>query len=480
MDREREREKRVLEWRKNQLRLRMQYADTPPGFWDKRVEAAAVAQWEWDWNSWEKRQQYTLLREYQPGEQAFAGREQELTRISEAVEQSSADPVILYGIGGIGKSALVHAWMDRHREDYRHMLELKFCSSFCETICSDEILPIENLNYTKERYGSRRQYFKAKLGLLEELTGNGKTLILIDGCNIVWDRDMEAVFSLPCKFIVTTRLAPILWGYDEGILVGALEREQEWAEFAEIYVRGSAEKAFQKMMEQRERFRGHTLRMIFEIRGENAKPAIRDFAEKLLSQFPLKKREKTVLSCLSIMLGFRIPRGLFQAVTGCQDQVLLRLQYFLLVSLLQNEQGSEEVCLHPVAAEAVKLFLPPSASGCGKMIRGFAEYLREIAWNCRKEENRYLEVYALALVQAFPHPPAYLAEPFSDLCRFLWLQEYRQEAGDYLFRIYDSVKSCFGAQHQFTGQIAVKIADLFYARSEEGKAQDWYQEGLRI
>lgn len=480
MEREKERQRKMLEWRRNQIQLRIQYADTPAGFQDKETETAAAAQWEKDWKSWEEQQQYTLLSEFQPEKEAFAGRERELMQVSEAIERSNGDPVILYGIGGIGKSALARAWMSRHREDYRHILELKFCTNFCETVCSDEILTIANLSYTKEQYGSRRKYFKVKLSMLEKLIKDEKTLILIDGCDVAWDRDMEAVFSLPCKFIVTTRLSPVLLGYSNGILVEALESEREWMEFAAIYAGGDKEKLYQDLLEHRIRFRGHTSRILLELGGKPAERKVQEFAKSLLERLPLKQREKMALNCLSIMPEYRIPRKLFQAVTGCPDQILLRLQYFLLVSVDTDGQGEETLSLHPVAAEAAKIFLPPTSSGCGKMIRGFAEYLREMAWHCGKEENRYLEPYALALVRAFPRPAAYLAEAFSDLCRFLWLQEYQQEAGNYLFRIFESVKLSFGERHQFTGQIAVRIADLFYARKDEKNAEAWYQEGLEI
>ncbi|MDY3918068.1 MAG: tetratricopeptide repeat protein [Candidatus Limivivens sp.] len=474
-------EKKNLEWRKNQIQLRKSYADTPAGFQNEEAENTARSQLQSDWEVWKEKQHHGLLSEYHPEEEIFVGRERELEQISNTMEEKKR-PVILYGIGGIGKSALAREWIRRNQDGYRHILELKFGQSFTETICSDEILPIANLKYRKEQYGSEKRYFRIKKNLLEECVKKEKTLILVDGCNVVLDRYREKVFSLPCDFLVTTRIDPVLWDGSDGIYVGALEQEEEWKAFAQAYAGVMEEETYREFLAQRDSFQGHTLRMILQIRknrGEPVEEEIQSFEESLLMRLPLKQKEKKALCCLSLMPDQRIGREMFQKVTGCQDQVLLRLQRYQLVST-RLEKGEEELLLHPVAAEVMGRLLPPNAVSCGRMIRGFAAEFRGRIWHRPAEENQYLEPYALAILQAFPGPAAYLAEPFGDICRFIRSQGWVKESEGYFLRIYDSAKAYFGEQHQVTGQVALQIGEFFYEDGEGEQARIWYREALRI
>ena len=93
-----------------------------------------------------------------------------------------------------------------------------------------------------------------------------KTLILIDACDFGKDWNMKYVFSLPCDLIVTTRVNPVLWGYEDGILMGSLQ-ETEWDIFFHSYLKEDYEKYSAIIQKQMDYSKGHLTWMMFTLRG---------------------------------------------------------------------------------------------------------------------------------------------------------------------------------------------------------------------
>lgn len=482
MKEEKDIEREQLEWQIDQIRLRKQYAGTPAGFCDKEEELAAVTQWQADWEAWEEQQNHLMICEYRPEPELFAGRRRELDQISEALRRQCKRPVILYGMAGAGKSALVREWIRLHHMEYEHVIMLQFEESFCNTVCSDVILPMNGIRYQKNRYGSEREYFRIKIKLLDEVVKKENTLIVIDGYNLLRDRDMKRMFSQECDLIITTRLDPALWGY-EGIIVDALQPEEEWQEFAALCGEIKSRDMMCFLQEQKNRYHGHMLRILLSIRekqGKSAEGELHAFEESMLMSLPLTQKERAALSFLAVMPHQRISLKLFRQISGFTDRQLERLTRFLLVSRIRENAGDEMIEMHPVAADAVKHLIPPTSPACAKMIRGLAELTRDMLWKGQAAEACEPEPYIQAVLRAFPAPAAYLAEPFCDMCRYLWHRGFAQEAHGYLLQIFDSVKNYFGEIHQMTGQAALQVAELYYQEEKWENARNWYDKGLNI
>ena len=94
-------------------------------------------------------------------QECFVGRERYLTRIEEILAEKSG-PAVLYGIGGIGKTAIARAYVRRHQEEYDSVLFLSCDIGFSPLLCDDIRVAVSNLHYSKDKYGSKKQYFKEK------------------------------------------------------------------------------------------------------------------------------------------------------------------------------------------------------------------------------------------------------------------------------------------------------------------------------
>ena len=440
-------EKRRLEWRAAQIELRKSFANTPAGFKSKDVELAEENALLSDWEEYREKQQNRLCGEYRKNQGIFVGRKRELQRITEQIHLGKGTPVIVYGLGGSGKTALVHEWMKRNQDRYVHVLEMQFKYSLCDTVCDDENLNITDLTYRKEFHGNKTRYFHLKLDQLADHVRKYKTLILIDACDFGKDRNMKYVFSLPCDLIVTTRVNPVLWGYEDGILVESLQPDA-WEDFYHVYLKEKYETWRSVVQEQWEYSKGHVAWMRFTLMGikeiekkyekdgrirklqipQNLQLEFQEFEKGLFRHLNFKLKEKFVLQCLSLMPDHQMPETLLQAFTGCEEESILKLKKFLFLKTKGTDrEGESRIELHPVIADAVKAILPVTCNSCSKMIRNTAIWLRERMENYPIEENHQIELFVLAFVEGFPRKANYLAEEFLQIYGFLEVQGYQME-----------------------------------------------------
>ena len=125
--------------------------------------------------------------------------------------------------GGIGKTAIARAYVRRHQEEYDSVLFLSCDIGFSPLFCDDIRVAVSNLHYSKDKYGSKKQYFKEKMKALTEIGEESRFLLVLDDCNREADPYMEQIFALPCDILVTTRVDPAMWGVAGGIPVTELE-----------------------------------------------------------------------------------------------------------------------------------------------------------------------------------------------------------------------------------------------------------------
>ena len=114
-------QEQLLLWEKNQILLQKKYADTPPGFSTPEAQKAAQEAWESAYALYLENGCYKVNDLPLPSSLApLIGRETELESIRKMLAVSHT--VFLYGIGGIGKTAIALQYMEDHRHTYDHIL----------------------------------------------------------------------------------------------------------------------------------------------------------------------------------------------------------------------------------------------------------------------------------------------------------------------------------------------------------------------
>ena len=470
-------ERELLEWKKGMLELRRKYRDTPPGFQDDRTEQAYLDKFSEEQEAYRKKREHYLEAFWESKEEPFAGREPYLKRIWE-IFRLEKGPAVLYGIGGIGKTAIARAYALRFRKEYDGVLFLS-CSGDFQMVFGDDVrLPISNFRYSQDKYGGKGRYVREKLKILAQIAGKQRLLLILDDCNTEQDRLMKWVFSLPCHILVTTRRDPAAWGGCSGIPVGELGQE-EWKSFVRLYWgREPDHKAWEEFSNYWKQIGGHTLLMMLRLKGMKAqghqKELPESLAEDLFCRFPLKKPEKQILRELALLPVQGIRESLYFRVSEANRAALGRLKDCLLVRSESSGGGSDRLLsLHPIIADAARKIFLPTQHNCRRIIHGFYEIARN-AWNCTYLDNQKIEPYVFAIFRAFPEPEAWLAREFGALVTWLWVQGYFKEAKRQCRKLTESVERYYGNCHQITGETYLKMAATCYNAMGFEESEIWY------
>lgn len=488
MSKEKEYRQELLGWKWEQLRLRKKYCQTPAGFFSSEMEKQAVHQWKQEVAEFRESHRHVLESAEIALDEPFAGREAELKLIREHLENQPL-PVVLYGIGGIGKSALAREYIWRYQKSYQHVLYLSFRTTIEELILDDFHIPISNLHYDVNKYESKRKYFLVKYNILQKIAGNAKILFVIDNCNVRQDRDLPRLFSLPCHILVTSRRTPVIWGACLGIHIKELSLQEDWNDFIRCYQPDGITPEERKQIEDyRKKIQGHTLLMQQKLlHPEGDFSGVAEFKKDLFRKIPLSREERQAMLYLSIMPVQGIPKELFLTVSEISEQTINHLRDISLIQWGYSGKWQDKMLfLHPIIAWAAQDIFQPSTVNCRRLIRGFGAYLNgngndeNCTWGRTWLENQRLEPYVFAFIKAFPKPAPWLAEAFDELITFLWIQGYYQEAERYSKMLFACVKEYYGENHQITGQMALRLGAIYHNRQAYEKSKPWYVQGLHI
>ena len=467
----------LLEWRKRLFELRKKYRDTPPGFQNDVEEKLCLEKLSREQEEYRKKREHCLEDFWEPKEEPFAGRELYLERIQDIFRKGKG-PAVLYGMGGIGKTAIARAYALRCRKEYDGVIFLS-CSGDFQMIFGDDVrLPISNLRYSQDKYGGKGRYMREKLKILGKIGEKKRLLLILDDCNMEQDRYMKRVFSLPFHILVTTRRDPASWGGCSGVYVGELEKE-EWKKFVRLYCEREPEKEeWKELFSYWKQVGGHTLLMMLRMRGMKAEGRPDELpealAEDLFCSFSLIKQEKQILRELSLLPVQGIRESLYFRVSEADRRALERLKSCLLVRAEDIEEGRERlISLHPIIAEAARKIFLPTQYNCRKILHGFYKIARN-SWNCTYLENQKIEPYIFAIFQAFPKPEAWLAREFGSFITWLWVQGYFEEAKKECRKLTVSVEHHYGNCHQITGETYLKMAASCYNSMNFEESESWY------
>lgn len=153
---------------------------------------------------------------------AFVGREAELEMLKAKINDGSNAPIILYGLGGMGKTTLV----GRFCADYTggNVYYVRFQESFTQTVAVGVASGIQG--YTERKPDAERDYTEA----MERLKNCEKgDILVIDNADagddmffvLQEDSAYEQLLELDLRLIITTRCA-----VDRAIEVGAMKKER--------------------------------------------------------------------------------------------------------------------------------------------------------------------------------------------------------------------------------------------------------------
>lgn len=185
------------------------------------------------------------------------GREAELKAIHAWTQQEETNSLFLTGMGGIGKSTLVRAYMAEYRRSFDAVLYLYYNDSVQQMIADDEQLHINIVERQAEE--SVSDYFFRKMKMLRKLVTGKRILLAVDNFSGEIDADLVALLNMEWKIIVITREDIPKTAYNV-LRLGAVSEREQLVELFERYLRREIDDTERESLERIiDRVAGHTL-----------------------------------------------------------------------------------------------------------------------------------------------------------------------------------------------------------------------------
>lgn len=145
------------------------------------------------------------------GPALFAGRQSEMNRLNQWLEGDSPC-MFVTGMGGIGKSTLIRAFLSRYRDRIDSLLYLSYHDSLIQTMTDDYAAGISTV--AREQHEGMDAYFLRKLNAFRSIVEGTKSVLVIDNYDGTVDRNLLQLLAVGWKVILISRRAPASDEYD--------------------------------------------------------------------------------------------------------------------------------------------------------------------------------------------------------------------------------------------------------------------------
>ena len=131
----------------------------------------------------------------------FVGRDDELEVLESSV--TKYNKVFVSGMGGVGKSELVRAYLVKNKKHFRSIMHATYTTSLQDIIINDNLVGITNF-FRNPPDESDDSYFRRKIEFIQN-HGCCEDVLVIDNFNVSNDEHLQTLMQLPISLIFTSR-----------------------------------------------------------------------------------------------------------------------------------------------------------------------------------------------------------------------------------------------------------------------------------
>lgn len=312
----------------------------------------------------------------------FVGREKELVRLWQWLNEKGDPCLFVTGMGGIGKSSFIRKFISIHREALDAVVYLYFCGCMEDTIVDDVQLQVNTIEHREEE--DRTAYFYRKIRAIRKLTESKRVLLVLDDFHGEVTKEFFDVLHAGWKVLVISRSCPPSEHYRQ-ISIRELDTFEEQLRLFQNYlgrlVRGSEKNAFAQIVEK---VKGHTLTLELlakqirksQITIMEAQRRIEGFGfadmalEKVSYEKDRERHSDTIRNLISVVFSFRqqsMEKHRVMKALSLFNQPGISIPLFCEMLGLQSkdsifelyEEGwivlcEERLSMHPVIRESVE------------------------------------------------------------------------------------------------------------------------------
>lgn len=137
---------------------------------------------------------------------ATVGRQSELQGLTEWLDDDSSPCIFVTGMGGIGKSTLVRAFLSGQSVVFDNLLYLSFNGSLVRTLADDNAAFIHTVE--KHEKETMDEYYRRKLCAFSEIVKGTRSVLVIDNYSGEASNELADVIAVGWKVIIISRKSP--------------------------------------------------------------------------------------------------------------------------------------------------------------------------------------------------------------------------------------------------------------------------------
>lgn len=435
---------------------------------------------------------YRLQERTTPVSPRFTGRESLLNSIHQKLNTGSK-VLVLYGMGGIGKSEVAKAYVNRYASSYQTIVFCYFHENLQETVIDDSQISVQHLHFQSSgKRGERGWYFRRKLDILQQIVDE-RTLLVIDNFDVLSDERLHAVTALPCRILFTSRTAPSAFSLP-GIHIPALSPAMQEQLFYAYYGDTLPPSELPQLEKLLLFLNGHTLSIklcasylaesgetissLLAVLQENTPPAPGDDSSlnaqirHIFRISALGKEERAILRFLSVMPLYGIPVQKF--IDWCRIKNTDKIEKLITRGLIEWNEQDGVLSLHPLISRTVRQTEKVSFRNCYPYTQTLC-ILSHQSWSKTAEEKKEFESYVYTLVLTLMDTEK---EPFDDLVFLMsgcWLTGYYSLAEELGFSLYRHCRKKYAEDSTETANIRYRIGVMYDNWEKEETAAQWFR-----